>query len=505
MKSITLQTNDTAIIADDQLGQIQFAASSESDGGAAINVSAKIETLAEAAFGSASHATAIVFSTATSDANAPSERVRFSNDGKVGLGTASPSYKLHVNGDIGLTNQGFYASPTGVMVGASGLINSDGQTTFAHGSFSSQGDAQCSSFVLRCTTTDATFTTAQNNGADIVVPNDISIMFIATITGRRTDQVNAANSDNASYKLIGLLHNDAHGIALLGSVSKTVIAETDSNWDVQATVTGSGSSGSDKLNIQCKGAASKTVNWVVKLDTVEVISSGGGGSDEYANTILLYPFDSDANDDSSTGNNLTLTNASIDTSVKKYGSGSLKFTNFLSNHKAQGSMPSLGTGNFTVEFWLRLAGATSGNKYIVDRGAGTNFGYANPGWTFLHNGTGSFIWNVKDDYDDEEEEYTTSLNISSTTTASSSVGSFIHVALVRQGTTYRIYIDGTQEASATGTATNFGVHNFALGDAMVNGNGIAQNSYIDDFRVSNTAVYPDGTTFTVPSAAHPTS
>ena len=46
MQSITLQTNDTAVAADDQLGQIQFAASSESDGGAATNVSAKIEAVA---------------------------------------------------------------------------------------------------------------------------------------------------------------------------------------------------------------------------------------------------------------------------------------------------------------------------------------------------------------------------------------------------------------------------------------------------------------------------
>ena len=221
-----------------------------------------------------------------------------------------------------------------------------------------------------------------------------------------------------------------------------------------------------------------------------------------SNSLLLYPFDSDANDDSSTGNNLTLTNSSIDTSVKKYGAGSLKFTNSLSNHKAQGSMPSLGTGNFTVEFWLRLASAVSGNKYIVDRGAGSNFTYANPGWAFYHNGTGSFVWSIKDDYDSEEEEYTTSVYLSSSTTASSSVGSFVHVALVRQGTTYRLYIDGTQEASTTGSATDFGVHNFSLGDAMVNGNGIAQNSYIDDFRLSSTAVYPDGTTFTPPASAH---
>lgn len=270
MKSIILQTNDTAITADDQLGQIQFAASSESDGSAAQDVSAKIEAVAEAAFGSASHSTALIFSTATTDANAPAERVRISNDGKVGVGSNSPSFKLHVNGDIGLTNEGFYASPTGVKIGTDGVLINDGQTTLSHGNFSADGDAQSSSYILRCTTTNATFTTAQNNGADIVIPNDTSIMFIASITGRRTDQVNASTNDNASYTLIGLLHNDGGGIALLGSVSKTVIAETDSDWDVQATVTGSGSSGSDKLNIQCKGAASKTVNWVVKLETVEV-------------------------------------------------------------------------------------------------------------------------------------------------------------------------------------------------------------------------------------------
>ena len=278
MKSITLQTNDTAIIADDQLGQIQFAASSESDGGAAINVSAKIEAVAEAAFQSASHATAIAFSTATSDANAPSERVRISNDGSVGIGTASPSYTLHVNGNIGLTNQGFYASATGVMIGVNGWLYNDGQTTLSHGRFGEDGDAQNSSFVLRCTTTDAAFTTAQNNGSDIVLASNRTMMFTANIVGRRTDQVNASTNDNAAY-----------GAALVGSVSKTVVAETDSGWDVQATVTGAGAGGTDKLNIQVKGASSKTVNWVVKLDLLEV----GGDVSGYTETNILGKIDTE--------------------------------------------------------------------------------------------------------------------------------------------------------------------------------------------------------------------
>ena len=289
MQSITLQTNDTAVAADDQLGQIQFAASSESDGGAATNVSAKIEAVAEAAFQSASHATALTFSTATSDANAPGERVRISNDGKVGLGTTDPSYTLHVNGNIGLTNQGFYASPTGVMIGVNGWTYNDGQTTLSHGRFGEDGDAQNSSYVLRCTTSNANFTTAQNNGADVVLASNRTMMFSANIVGRRTDQVNATNSDNAAYTLKGLLHNDGYGAALVGSVAKTVIAETDSGWDVQATVTGAGAGGTDKLNIQVKGASSKTINWVVKLELLEV----GGDVSGYTETNILGKIDTE--------------------------------------------------------------------------------------------------------------------------------------------------------------------------------------------------------------------
>ena len=226
-------------------------------------------------------------------------------------------------------------------------------------------------------------------------------------------------------------------------------------------------------------------------------------SDEYTNSLLLYPLDSDANDASSTGNNLTLTNASIDTSVKKYGAGSLKFTGSLSNSKAQGVMPSLGTNDFTIEFWLYMASMSNG-QYILDRGQGSNAFYDNPGFAFLTTTSSRFFWTIKDSYDSEEGGYGASVGLVSSS-LSSAVGSWVHVALVRQGTTYRMYIDGTQEASGTGSATDFAQHNFAIGDAMVNGGGVAQNSYIDDFRLSNTAVYPDGTTFTVPSAAHPTS
>lgn len=211
------------------------------------------------------------------------------SEDKVGIGTNSPAYTLHIDGDIGLTNQGFYASPTGVMIGVNGWTYNDGQTTLSHGRFGEDGDAQNSSYVLRCTTSNATFTTAQNNGADIVLASNRTMMFSANIVGRRTDQVNATNSDNAAYTLKGLLHNDGYGAALVGSVTKTVIAETDSNWDVQAVVAGAGAGGTDKLNIQVKGASSKTVNWVVKLELLEV----GGDVSGYTETNILGKIDTE--------------------------------------------------------------------------------------------------------------------------------------------------------------------------------------------------------------------
>ena len=245
-----------------------------------------------------------------------------------------------------------------------------------------------------------------------------------------------------------------------------------------------------------------TVQFIAGTGTIS-FNSAGGGSSEYLDTLLLYPFDSDANDASSTGNNLTLTNASIDTSVKKYGAGSLKFTGSVANGKAQGVMPSLGTGDFTIEFWLYMASMSS-NQYILDRGQGSNFSYDSPGFALFTTTSSRFSWMIKDSYDSEEGAYLTSLQINSSS-LSSAIGSWVHVALVRQGTIYRMYIDGTQEASGAGSATDFTQHNFAIGDAMVNGGGVFQNSYVDDFRLSSTSVYPDGTTFTVPSAAHPTS
>jgi hypothetical protein len=187
---------------------------------------------------------------------------------------------LEVNGDIGLTDSGFYASTTGVMVGTSGWLYNDGQTTLSYGNFSDNGDAQNSSYVLRTSTTDDTFTTIQNNGSNVILASNRTMMFTANIVARRTN-----GQDNAAYKLEGVLVNDGYEASILGTPVKTILYESDSSWDVQAILSGGGAGASDYLLIQGKGAASKNINWVCKLDLLEV----GGDISGYteANTLNI--------------------------------------------------------------------------------------------------------------------------------------------------------------------------------------------------------------------------
>jgi hypothetical protein len=91
------------------------------------------------------------------------------------------------------------------------------------------------------------------------------MMFTANIVARRTN-----GQDNAAYKLEGALINDDYGASILGTPVKTTLCESDSSWDAQAIISGAGAGASNYLLIQGKGAASKNINWICKLDLLEV-------------------------------------------------------------------------------------------------------------------------------------------------------------------------------------------------------------------------------------------
>ena len=198
---------------------------------------------------------------------------------KVGIGLSTPTEKLDVDGNI---KGGIVHATSGLNVGVSGLIHQSGtlvhSTHAAWGEF--PGNAQNSINLLTGETTNATFTSLQmNNGmySGVKLPSNKTFFADVNIVGRRTNASNST-SQHAAYQLKACINNDGFGRSVIGSVGKTVVAESNSAWDVQLAFAGAGSGQTDYLLVQCKGAASTNVHWVAKVDLLEV-----GGLNEASN------------------------------------------------------------------------------------------------------------------------------------------------------------------------------------------------------------------------------
>ena len=140
-----------------------------------------------------------------------------------------------------------------------------GQKVHASGRFSTDGDAQGSTFILRADTTDATATvlTANNSAAStdnqIVADSDTCITFDGTITAMQ----NGAQA-YASWKIEGLLVNDG-GTTTLANSATTVIQNL-SSWGMALSADNT----NNALAITCTGEAAHNIRWVANIRTTEV-------------------------------------------------------------------------------------------------------------------------------------------------------------------------------------------------------------------------------------------
>jgi hypothetical protein len=184
-------------------------------------------------------------------------------------------------------------------------------------------------------------------------------------------------------------------------------------------------------------------------------------------------------------------NAQVDTAQSKFGGASALFDgtgDYLQTNTSSDYL--LGTGDFTVECWFRIAGnsaqAQDGNRYAslfaITNG---NLAANSVGLSLVILGnsstTGTGIQLYKNT--NTEENITATVSISQTT--------WHHAAVSKSGSSVRIFFNGTQVGSTTTSSTIWGSSTFfgRIGRLFDTGFIDDINGHIDELRLSNTARY----------------
>jgi len=193
----------------------------------------------------------------------------------------------------------------------------------------------------------------------------------------------------------------------------------------------------------------------------------------------------------------TITNTgsvTVNTSVKKFGTGSMKFSG--SNYLITSSSSDLGfgTGNFTIEFWYYPLTRTSTYPQILNNSAA---------W-------GTNAISLSDRHGDAPTKFTFDINNYSATRSivSNTVvveNTWYYLAIVRNGTNISLYVNGIYDNGITTSVSvdGGGPIQWRVGSENGNANTFL-NGYIDDLRITKgLARYTQN--FTPPTAPLPTS
>jgi hypothetical protein len=189
----------------------------------------------------------------------------------------------------------------------------------------------------------------------------------------------------------------------------------------------------------------------------------------------------------------TVSSATIDTGQFKYGASSLKFTGTGVIKWTDSADWDFGSGNFTVEVFVRFNVAT-GTQMLFGQ-------WQNPGtskaWAIRLN-SGALEWLASTDGSTQLTDMTYAW--------SPSTGTWYHVCVDYNGSKYRLYVDGVMRASSTTARTLFNsTYVLSLGsDAATLSWPL--NGWLDELRITKgVARYASDSGYSVPSAAFPRS
>ena len=200
------------------------------------------------------------------------------------------------------------------------------------------------------------------------------------------------------------------------------------------------------------------------------------------------------------------------TAQSKFGGSSLYVPN---SHPAGVYISGVGstitfTGDFTVEYWVyrvqtttvsgQVIGPIIGSQSFTDHSSASNtyvamsMGYLTSSATEckLYSSSNGSSWNVAN-------------GVSLGTGSAGTVGQWVHMAMVRSGTTWSYYVDGTRTYTGTlgsDTLSTPGTY-LTLGKSW--DTTACFEAYYSDFRITQGLARYTGASFTVPTSAHLTS
>ena len=236
------------------------------------------------------------------------------------------------------------------------------------------------------------------------------------------------------------------------------------------------------------------------LDYIKTFGSTAG-DDKFAKVVALFNFDGSDGDRTTSGldasnNNLGLTYDSagdeLSTTQKKFGSTSLYIADNVRVSSTEGF--NMGTGDFTMEAWFYFTTLSAGFGIFDQWNSGTSLARSQ----LWH---GSSAGGQLKFYHSIAGQSTQTIAFADPTI---STGSWIHLALVRQSGTVKLYVNGTADSTSGSTSGN--VHrtdDMWFGDQQTGG-GNAPQYYMDDLRITKGAARYTSN-FTAPTSAHLTS
>jgi hypothetical protein len=207
-------------------------------------------------------------------------------------------------------------------------------------------------------------------------------------------------------------------------------------------------------------------------------------ADPYFSSVsLLLHFDTGFTDSSLRNASVTAGgDASITTTNSKFGTGSAYFDG--SGDGISFSDIDIGTGDFTIEMWVKRLGSNTYAQLFGNEGSGVGF-------TFLINNLGR---------GGELALYSTVGGVIDSGINVCQEGQWTHVALARSAGAVRFFVDGTVANEGTDSSSYSGESNFVGTNNVYAGRDY--EGYLDELRVTK-GVARYTAAFTPPTAAFP--